>query len=177
MDCGLIKQLLSSKAALIKSGGIAHPSTHFYLPISNLEQSGLPKQSIPHSFHSKPMVLCRSPQHCKSFSLVGNTQPPLSLANSLLSFPLHRLTSSHLLPLISTRSHFSDPNVGCVSQNLCCQGLEGAPGQPSVENCAAAAFCINPWALIPGSPWGVVSICSSAQLPCSGPQKAFRKTS
>lgn len=88
---------------------------HFYLPTSNLEQSGLPKQSIPPFFHSKHTVFCRSPKHCKSFSLAGNIQSLSPLGNPLLSFPLQRLSSAHLLPLTeSTRSNFSGPNVSCV---------------------------------------------------------------
>lgn len=111
------------------------------------------------------MVFCPSPKHCKYFSLAGNPQAPLPLGNSLLSFLLHRCSSSHSFPLtVSTRSLFSGPNVSCVPLKLCCQGSEGAPHQPSAEHCAAAAaFLINPQALISGSPWWAVSICSSAQ--------------
>lgn len=160
-------------AALFKvspdqSGGTALPSTHFYLLTLNLEQSELPKQSIPLFLQSKHVVFCRSPKHCKSFSLAGNIQPT-SLGNYLLSFPLHRLSGSHPLPLtVSTRSNFSGPNVSMCPWKLCCQGSGGAPRQPSAEH--VLLLLLSSSSHGPGSPAALGGLSASAVLHSTAPR-------
>lgn len=178
MDSGAGQTAAPFKVSPYQSGGTALSSTHFYLPSLNLEQSELPKQSIPPSSYSKYTVFCRSPKHCKSFSLAGNIQPPEPLGNSLLSFPQHKLSSSHLLPLIaSTRSNISDPDVSvCPPEAL-------LPGGSSLSALCSAlcCCCCFPYQATGFDLWQPLWDCQHLQF-CTvqplyfGPQKAFRKT-
>ena len=157
MDCRAGQTAALFKGSPDQSGETALPSTHFYLPTLNLEQSELPKQSISPPFCSKPMVFCRLLKHCKSlqscalqaFSLADNIRSPLPPRHRLLSFPLHRLSSSPLLPLIvSTRSNFSDPNSSACPLEALLPGIRREP-LASILQCTALlpAFFIKPQAL------------------------------
>lgn len=97
----------------------------------------------------------KSLQSCTlhAFSLADNTQCPLLPRYHLLSFPLHRLPSSPLLPLTtSTRSNFPDLNSCLINvpRKLCCQGSERNPSQAACFLYQATGFADLPLPMVSG---------------------------